>query len=172
MSSLRPVTFLDLPHNKLLLSLEMEELEFKPFSSYKAQNGFFAHAPFWEQGRIDGHEDLYEVSRLNEIVKASPRFYKQHANHEVPEHRDVDTLCCVNILLTDDNAPVHFSGHGDFRYHCALLDVTQPHRVDPWPHERHLLKMSIFDRTYEEVLNDLAPYISDRQGSSQEAMVG
>ena len=77
---------------------------FIPFSSSYAKQGFFKHAPFWEHARVD-HLPKHEVpfvSKVNELVKASPRFYKQHANYQVPAHKDIDTLCCVNILITKD----------------------------------------------------------------------
>ena len=107
------------------------------------------------------------IKHINELIKASPRFYKQHANYNVPAHQDIDTLCCVNILISKDNAPVHFEDWGEYTYHCALLNVTHRHKVDPWSKERHLLKLSIFDRTYEQVREELKDYISPEQGFIQ-----
>ena len=172
MSGICPVTFLNLEHliDRDGLKMDMNAQTFIPFSSSYASQGFFKHAPFWEQARVDHllkHEVPF-VSKINELIKARPRFYKQHANHKVPAHKDIDTLCCVNILITKNNAPVHFEDWGDYTYHCALLNVTHRHRVDPWPKERHLLKLSIFDRTYEQVREELKDYISPNQGSVQQ----
>ena len=88
MSGICPVTFLNLEHliNRDGLRDDMNCQTFIPFSSSYAKQGFFKHAPFWEQARVD-HLPKHEVpfvSKVNELVKASPRFYKQHANYQVP----------------------------------------------------------------------------------------
>jgi hypothetical protein len=171
MSGICPVTFLNLEHliDRDGLREDMECQTFIPFSSSYAKQGFFKHAPFWEQAKVNNlpeHEVPF-VTKINRLINASPRFYKQHANHNVPLHKDIDTLCCVNILITKDNAPVHFEEWGDYTYHCALLDVTHKHRVDLWPKERHLLKLSIFDRTYKQMREELKDYISQHQGFVQ-----
>ena len=156
MSGLCPVTFLNLEHliDRDGLRDDMNCQTFIPFSSSYAKQGFFKHAPFWEQARVD-HLPKHEVpfvSKVNELVKASPRFYKQHANHQVPAHKDIDTLCCVNILITKNNSPVHFEGWGDYTYHCALLNVSQyEHYVEQCKKDRIIFSILFVDKDFKTI---------------------
>ena len=97
----------------------------------------------------------YTDNSINKLMKdlqieGKPRFYWLKENTVLPEHVDNGTQCSVNIILTDDAAPVTFSGI-DYYYSQALLNTTVPHSVTNGPKERILLKISIFDETYEQL---------------------
>jgi hypothetical protein len=164
-----PITFLNLEHliDRDGLKEDMNNVTFTPFSDSSIKEGFFKHAPHWEQAKVDDTYEMPFVSKINELIKGKAKFYKQHAYHSVPPHTDIDTLCCINILISEDNAPVNFEDWGDFTYHCALLDVTQRHSIISWQEERHVLKFSIFDRTYNQALEEFKDYISPEQGPIQ-----
>ena len=89
-------------------------------------------------------------------VVGKPRFYWLEPFAEIPEHVDNDTQCSINLILTQDPAPIRIQGK-EFYYTQALLDTTVPHAVVNGPKERIMLKISIFDQTYE-MLRDRINY--------------
>lgn len=103
----------------------------------------------WLTKEID--EFLPEVHRLDSIFKSDViYFYNQLANTELPWHKDYTTSAAVNILLSDDLAPLTFR-IGDSHYKCALINVAKPHMVKPHPTDRLLLKYGWKDKTFKQV---------------------
>lgn len=155
---------LDIQYDKNKLIEEHKKVSFKPFSTEKKFGGWFDYAPTWMQGKIVNDELIRypEISRLrdyfcNQLVTKDirPRFYKQEANTSVPIHNDVNTTCCINIILSDTFAPIVFEDIGAVHYSCALLNVTKRHEVPKFKSERLLLKFSMFDVSYEEAYDIL-----------------
>jgi hypothetical protein len=70
-------------------------------------------------------------------------------------HIDDATKCrsSVNIILTDDAAPVTFR-EGNFYYKCAALDVMQEHAVFNKDKERILMRISFRTLTHDKLVND------------------
>jgi len=87
-------------------------------------------------------------------VKAKPRFYWLEPNASVPYHIDNNTECSVNIILTEGPAPITID-EVEYFYTCALLNTTIRHAVFNNDQERILLKFSIFDETFEEVVEKI-----------------
>jgi len=83
-------------------------------------------------------------------VEGKPRFYFQDPGSFLDWHTDINTLCSVNMVLSDDPAPISFRS-GETYYRQALLNTTVPHAVRNGRTERILFKISIFNRTFEEV---------------------
>jgi len=83
-------------------------------------------------------------------VTGKPRFYFQDAFSELKMHTDINTLCSVNMVLSDDPSPITFED-GIQYYEQALLNVQVPHAVLNGPNSRILFKISIFDETFEQV---------------------
>ena len=83
-------------------------------------------------------------------LEGKPRFYWTAPNSVIPEHVDNGTQCSLNFILSEDPAPISFSGV-DYVYEQVLLNTTIPHSVTNGPIERILLKISIFDETYEQL---------------------
>jgi hypothetical protein len=83
-------------------------------------------------------------------VDGKPRFYWTAPNSVIPEHTDNGTQCSLNFILSEDPAPITFFGE-DYYYDQILLNTTQPHSVTNTSTERILLKISIFDETYEQL---------------------
>jgi hypothetical protein len=109
--------------------------------------------------QIKGH--FPEVSQLqtqiSELLKCKDvraRYYRQEKNTSVPMHKDMHTLCAVNILLSDNNGPIEFEGLGEIHYDCAMLNLQKGHAVPPFPEERLLLKFSIFDLPYKDAITN------------------
>lgn len=98
-------------------------------------------------------------------IPASPRFYILEPNTTLPEHVDLNTQCSINFVLGDDNpAPVLF-GQEKYFYKNAVLNTTLPHSVINDSRERILLKLSIFDLTYEQVCNKVENILKHKQWS-------
>jgi hypothetical protein len=83
-------------------------------------------------------------------IDGRPRFYWTEPNSVIPKHVDNGTQCSLNFILSDDPAPITFFGK-DYFYTQVLLNTTLPHSVTNGATERILLKISIFDETYEEL---------------------
>ena len=97
-------------------------------------------------------EDLHKQLPGSIIVA-----YKQYANTSVHMHVDPATECSVNIVLSDDYAPVIFEDYGEIHYECALFNTSLNHAVPKYSEERLLLKFSFLDTSYDkvrEMLND------------------
>ena len=151
-------TQLNLNYSTRMLIEESLMVHYKPFETGKNTGSWFDHAPTWMQGHVRDTRLYQEVHRLKNIIEkytgsrdVRPRFYKQENRTKVPMHADHNTLCCVNIILSNRAAPIVFEDIGEVVYRCALLNITQRHMVPEFKTERLLLKFSIFDKTYEEV---------------------
>ena len=149
----------DIMYDKQALVEESKVTEFAAFKSGFNNGSWFDEAPTWQQGHVDTSK-CKETRRLVDYFMAKlstedirPRFYKQSANSAVPLHADINTKCCVNIMLSDDNGPFVFEDIGKVDYECALLNITKKHEVPAHTNERLLLKFSIFDITYEQALD-------------------
>jgi len=87
-------------------------------------------------------------------IMAKPRFYWLKENSSLPLHVDNGTSCSINFVLSPNAAPVLYSGTQYF-YKQALINTSIPHGVKNGPYERLLLKLSIFDKTFEEMATSI-----------------
>ena len=83
-------------------------------------------------------------------INARPRFYWLKPFASLKEHTDNGTECSVNFIISENAAPITIEGI-DYLYRSALLNTQRRHSVTNGPEERILLKISIFDKTYEEI---------------------
>lgn len=90
-------------------------------------------------------------------VQGKARFYWLEPRAFIPEHVDNGTLCSLNFILTG-NAPITIGGK-DYEYESVLLNTTIPHSVTNNDQERIMLKISIFNETFEEVAERI-PHVS------------
>jgi hypothetical protein len=96
---------------------------------------------------------ISQVMKDFEIV-AKPKFYYQSPNYYLPMHVDNGTQCSLNFIISEDAAPIIFE-EGEFFYKQCLLNTQVKHSVLNLNKERILLKLSIFDKTYNDVLKTL-----------------
>lgn len=87
-------------------------------------------------------------------VEGKSRFYWLKPFAELPEHVDNGTQCSINFVLSDNAAPVTYSGK-DYFYKQALINTSIPHSVNNGPEERVLFKISIFNKSYEELSREI-----------------
>lgn len=141
------ITHLNYDFDKELLLQQAEEAKENAveFSVPK-----YPHIQF--KGWDIGH---YTSPYIEKIMKdfgviGKPRFYWMAPFVQIPTHTDDGTLCSLNFILTENAAPITIGGEQHI-YQAVLLDTTVPHSVVNEEHERIMLKISIFDKTYEEV---------------------
>ena len=89
-----------------------------------------------------------------ESKECKPRFYLQEKNWNLPFHKDRGTLCSINYVLSNTKDKIKFKDV-EISYQCALVNVQEEHSVTDLSEDRLLFKVSIFDKTYEEVLKIL-----------------
>ena len=88
-----------------------------------------------------------------------PRFYCQKQGYTIPYHTDSGPSCSINFVLSDTPDPIKLKVRGTEiteYYTVALLDTQVCHSVGASTKDRYLFKLSIFDKSYEEIKNLLA----------------
>lgn len=136
---------------------DMEELNRKyytmDFEVYKDSRLDYT----WPTWRIAKVEDDWDYA--NELcnyfgIDAQPRFYFLGANTRLGPHTDNKTLCSINVILSDDNAPVIVNDQ-EFYYKSCLLNCQELHGVPSYPTDRRLFKLSIFNETWDQVYDKI-----------------
>jgi hypothetical protein len=109
-----------------------------------------------------GHCSTPYIDKIMEDfdIKGKPRFYYLQPHAVIPEHVDNGTLCSLNFVLTENASPIMF-GDAEYFYEAVLLDTTVPHKVINNQHERIMLKISIFDYTFQEVYSKIKRWCND-----------
>ena len=115
------------------------------------------HQPFdnWKISRLksfDYADDIMEELNLIDFVSDyRSRFYLLEKNAVLGTHVDVGTQCSLNFILCDKPAPVTFEDTENFYYQNCLFNTSIPHSVINGNEDRVLFKISIFDKTFDEV---------------------
>lgn len=148
---------INIEYDKNALMAEAALIDFAPFKLPKAYGSWFDYTPTWLQGIVNEGNITKEVAKIGKLIShrigtndIRPRFYKQQENTELPMHSDNGTLCSINIILSEESAPIIFENGGSYNYDCAILNIQERHSVPAYHKERFLLKYSIFDINYEE----------------------
>lgn len=89
------------------------------------------------------------------IKDCRPRFFWTKAGFNLPFHKDRGTLCAVSFMLYEEKDPISFED-SEVEYTYALLNVSKDHAVFNSEHDRLQFKLSIFDKSFEE-LRDVLP---------------
>jgi hypothetical protein len=142
-----PVTLLDYPLDTitLLQSAANARLSAEPYTDSRYPG---LKKEDWYIGRYtDEHID--KIMRDFE-VDGSPRFYWLEPFADIPQHVDNGTQCSINLIISENPAPITVEGV-DYAYQQALLNTALPHSVRNGEDERIMLKISIFDETYESL---------------------
>lgn len=96
-----------------------------------------------------------------------PRFYWQTPGTVIKFHIDRGTQCSLNLVLQGDQDYIAFP-MAKTQYTCALLNTQKHHGVLSPETGRLLFKLSIFNRTYQEVRDVLQAKLSCRQAVAKE----
>lgn len=89
-----------------------------------------------------------------QLKDCRPRFYIQEVGVSIPFHKDRGTQCSFNFVLTDDPDPITFRDE-TLIYTTALLNTSVDHAVLNPKKKRILFKLSIFDKSFDEIKNVL-----------------
>jgi len=112
--------------------------------------------------RVIRQDDMTNCTVANAIAehvssiigcKALPRYYKQEEDSYLSPHKDHGTFTAINIILNGDG-PITWNEDVDVYYDCALLNVQEMHSVQT-NDSRIFLKLAIFDKSYNEVLETI-----------------
>ena len=145
---MEPLVLLDYPivNEKLLLEAEMAKSNSLPYTDsrypdLKLENWHIGH---YSSPTIDAIMRDFKIT-------GKARFYWLEPFAEIPEHIDNNTQCSINFILSKEPAPILIEGK-EYNYKQALLNTTLPHSVKNGEKERIMLKISIFDHSFTDVL--------------------
>ena len=145
---------IDIEYDRALLRRDALDMAgYEPFVDPKTGNIIEK----WLIKRQVGNYATELVCKFEEMLKCSikPRFYIQEKGFTLPPHVDRGTTCAVNFVLSTRRDPITFHtswGYMRYTYETAIVDVTQEHEVTAVNEDRVLFKMSIFDKSFEEVI--------------------
>jgi hypothetical protein len=136
----------DLDITAILESARKARLDSKPYTDSRYPD---LKLDDWHIGH---YQDAYISQIMSDFeVDGRPRFYWLEPNAVIPEHVDNGTQCSINLIITEDAAPITIDGT-EYYYRQALLNTTVPHSVQNSAKERIMLKISIFDETYQQLV--------------------
>ena len=78
-----------------------------------------------------------------------PRFYMLDKNTTLYPHTDLGTQCAINILLSQNNAPINIEGI-DYKYKQALINTQLMHSVSNLDEDRIIFKLSIMNLSFSD----------------------
>ena len=78
-----------------------------------------------------------------------PRFYILDKNTTLSPHTDLGTECAINILLSQNNAPINIEGI-DYKYKQALINTQLMHSVSNLDEDRIIFKLSIMNLSFSD----------------------
>ena len=148
---MKPLIHLNYPINKDILLIESDKARetAKPWEHPEAPS-----SP-WDEWLVSHYKSDYIDKIMKELnIVGKPRFLYTRPNFFLKTHKDISTQCAVNILLSDDPAPINIEGV-DYYYTLALINVQIPHSVTNGSKERVLFKISIPDKSFEQVASEI-----------------
>ena len=146
---MKPLIHLNYTINKDILLLESDRAR-KSAKPWHHKNEVTA-GPSW---LISYYTSDYIENIMKDLnIKGSPRFYFQQPHFHLKPHRDYGTQCAVNFIL-NGTTPINIEGK-EYVYSQALVNVQREHSIKTDNEERIMLKFSIKDKSFEEVLNNI-----------------
>ena len=146
---MKPLIHLNYTINKDILLLESDRAR-KSAKPWHHKNEVTA-GPSW---LVSYHTSDYIENIMKDLnIKGSPRFYFQQPHFHLKPHRDYGTQCAVNFIL-NGTTPINIEGK-EYVYSQALVNVQKEHSIKTDNEERIMLKFSIKDKSFEEVLNNI-----------------
>jgi hypothetical protein len=142
-----PLIHLTYQVNKDILLAEAEQVKSKAVGYTDPRYPGEQHT-----GWLIGHHtsDYVKQIMVDLEVEGRPRFYWLMPGERISKHVDNGTQCSINMVLTKDAAPLTMEGK-DYFYDTILLNTTVPHSVQNNNNLRIMLKISIFDETYDQL---------------------
>ena len=124
----------------------------------------YAHIRFPELDAIAGNHGLNLKGKYNmKFVYIAP-----HA--VIDWHKDWGTQCAFNWIINGNTAAIRYRDR-PYVYRSALINTQEEHMVKNNDKERIIFKISIFDRSYEEMCNQFNSRFMYRQARPTAARV-
>ena len=143
---------------KLLIDEALSYDDYQPYHDTKNDR----YLNDWLQKHVsDGM--AWEISEMYKqrlsLKDIRPRYYIQKNTFDLPWHKDRGTECSINFVLNGE-APISFRD-GNYVYKYAILNTQEEHAVfnTSQTEDRILLKLSIFDHPFAEVVNRYIKYM-------------
>jgi len=151
---MKPLIHLNYTINKDILLLESDKAR-KAAKPWHHKNEVTAGSNWL----VSYHTSDYIENIMKDLnIKGSPRFYFQQPNFHLKPHTDYGTQCAVNIIL-NGTTPINIEGK-EYVYSQALVNVQKEHSIKTDNEERIMLKFSIKDKSFKEVLKDIKYVVS------------
>jgi len=145
-----PIIEFEFDYNKELLLAEANDMNgYEPFID--PLNGDVFNG--WMIKRVNtgyAQEMSDYFQNLFESKDCKPRFYIQEPGFSLPFHRDRGTLCSFNFLLSENPDVINFRKF-NYTYRIGLLNTQAEHAVLNVTSKRVLLKISVFDKTFDQI---------------------
>jgi hypothetical protein len=121
----------------------------------------------WFMIKVEDTKYIKKIKNDFKILDAKPRFYIQKANFILPKHRDLNTKCSINFLLSNDegNSPITIEGE-EYKYSSCLLNTQKLHGVKNDDKDRILFKLSIFDFSFYQTRFKILEYFRNLNATS------
>ena len=106
------------------------------------------------QSVADKFKEMYDIV-------CYPRYYILNKGFMLDIHKDDGTLAAFNYLLSDINDPINYHINNDVLelvYNKGLVNLQELHSVPVVNEVRLLLKMSIYDQSFEECKTRIEKY--------------
>ena len=153
------LTHINIPFNQSKLLEEFNSSVLEPYTPSRKTKGssWFSYQPDWMTSTIDDYKFYPELDKIKDYIisvfgfEPIGKLFKLTEGVEVPPHKDMGHKCCINIVLSDDPAPVFYKDYGEIQYQCAILNVVKRHSVKAGP-ERKMIKFQLGDMYYKEAV--------------------
>lgn len=154
------ITHINLDYNKELLLKEFDAAELIPYTPNKPTKGesWFSYQPDWLTLKIEDYTLFPETEKVKDYIKSIYNYepvvklFELTENVEIPPHKDMGHKACINIVLSEDPAPVYYRDYGEVVYETAMLNVAKRHGVHPGP-KRKMIKFQLApDMFYNEAM--------------------
>ena len=154
------ITHIDIEYNKEALLKEFDSAELIPYTPSRPTKGesWFSYQPDWLTMTVDDYRFFPEMDKIREYIvsvygfEPTGKMFQLSDNVEVPAHKDMGHKACINIVLSDDPAPVYYRDYGEVTYKNAILNVSKRHGVKAGP-TRKMIKFQLGDIYYKEAVD-------------------
>lgn len=123
--------------------------------SKEKSKSWFSEQEAWETATLEGQCEETERIRLKlEKIFNVPvvaKFFKLKEGEAIPPHVDHGHRAAINIILSDDPAPIKYRGEDEVFYECAILNVAKRHEVLSGA-ERKMIKYQIGRLFFDDVI--------------------
>lgn len=123
--------------------------------SKEKSKSWFSEQESWRTATVEGQCEETERIRV-ELEKTfevpvTAKFFKLEEGEGIPPHVDHGHRAAINIILSDDPAPIKYRGEEEVFYECAILNVAKRHEVLPGA-ERKMIKFQLGRLFFDDVI--------------------